>query len=194
MTHPAPTEPASAGRFTVEQYFALVGEGALAPDDRIELLEGVVVAMSPRSAAHDAAVNRVLRALLAAVGSRATVRCQSSLVLGTRSVPEPDAAVAPGGNATYDRAHPTTALLVVEVADSSLVQDRVTKAALYAAARIPEYWIVDLRDDRRLEVLRAPDPTVPRYVDARALARGDAVELVALAGATVAVSDLLPER
>ena len=193
MAYPAPTEPASPGRYSVEQYFALVDQGVLSPDDRVELLEGVVVAMSPRDPGHDAAVNRTLYALVRAVGERATVRCQSSLILQPHSVPEPDVVVVPGSISTYDKAHPTAALLAVEVADSSLAQDRITKAALYAAAGVPEYWIINLRDDR-VEALRAPTPEAGRYGDMRLAGRGDTIELVSLPGAVVAVNDLLPDR
>ena len=71
-------------------------------------------------------------------------------------MPEPDVAVVPGHEADYEKAHPRTALLLVEVAEWSLPQDRVTKRAIYAAAGVPEYWIVNLRDGW-VEVLRAPD-------------------------------------
>ena len=86
-------------------------------------------------------------------------------------------------------AHPTTALLVVEVADTSLAQDRLTKGALYAAARIPEYWIVNLRD-QRIEVLRGPQEG--RYREHRLAAPGDRLRLIALPDVDVAVTDLLP--
>src|SRR5262245_20077077 len=193
MMHPAPTEPAPTGRYTVEQFFALADAGVLSPDDRVELLEGVVVSMSPKNPGHDAAVNRTLYALVRAVGERATVRYQSSLVIRPHSVPEPDVAVVPGSISTYDTAHPTEALLAVEVADSSLAQDRITKAALYAAAGVPEYWIINLRDDRS-EVLRRPDPEARCYRDARLAVRGETIALAALPDAVVAVNDLLPGR
>jgi Uma2 family endonuclease len=192
MARPAPVEPGSPIRLTVDQYFALVRAGTISSDDRVELLAGVVVAMSPSNPPHAAAVHRVFRALLRAVGDRATVRCQSSLVLASHSVPEPDVAVCPGGDAAYDDSHPTTALLVVEVADSSLVQDRVTKSALYAAAAIPEYWIVNVRENR-VEIRRAPRPESARYTEIRVHEGGETVELAALPGVTVALGDLLPQ-
>jgi len=140
---PAGTVPE---RFTVEQFFALVDEGMLQPDDRVELLEGVIVAMAPSNAPHASATSRVADALRGAVGKRALIREEKCLILGLYSAPEPDVALVPGTEETYDDAHPRTALLVVEVADSSLAQDRITKAAMYAGAGIPEYWIVNLRD------------------------------------------------
>jgi Uma2 family endonuclease len=176
---------------TVERYFALVDEGLLEPDDRVELLEGVVVAMSPRNPLHDTVVSLVDRALARAVGGRAAVRCQCSLVLGRWSVPEPDVLVVPGRERDYLTAHPTTALLAIEVADTSLAQDRLTKAALYAAAGIPEYWIVNLRD-RVVEALRDPDPAAARYRERAVVRHGERLSIAALGGIEVAADDLLP--
>jgi Uma2 family endonuclease len=111
-------------------------------DERLELLRGLLVTMSPQKPRH-ANVPAVLGALLVrALGSRAQVRQHSPLALGEYSEPEPDIAVVPPGD--YSRAHPATALLIVEAADSSLRQDRRFKAALYAEHGIPEYWIVNL--------------------------------------------------
>ncbi|TMA32903.1 MAG: Uma2 family endonuclease, partial [Deltaproteobacteria bacterium] len=145
MAHAARAEP-NAARFTKERYFRLVTEGVLEPDDRVELLEGVVVAMA-QSPGHAVAGDLVAEALRRAVGPRAAVRVQRPFVAGRRSVPEPDVAIVPGRVRDYAKSHPTTALLIVEVAEWSLAQDRITKAAIYAGAGIPEYWIVNLRDD-----------------------------------------------
>jgi len=183
-------EPASAPRYTIERYFALVDEGLLGADDRVELLEGVVVAMSPRNPPHDAAVSLAATALTVAVADRASVRCQLSLVLGQHSVPEPDVAVVSGHARDYGRAHPRTALLVVEVADTSLAQDRITKAAIYAAAGIPECWIVNLRDGC-VEVHRAPDREAGRYTEARTARAGEGLDLAALPGVSLPADDLL---
>jgi len=83
------------------------------------------------------------------------------------------------------------ALLVIEVADASLTQDRITKAAIYAAAGIPEYWLVNLRDDC-VEVFRAPDPGTPSYRESTIAHRGERIALASLPDASVAVDDLLP--
>ena len=106
---------------------------------------------------------------------------------------EPDVAVVPGTLADYDRARPTTALLVVEVADTSLAQDRLTKTAIYAAAGVSQYLIVNLRDDV-VEDMQGPD--VPRrdYAASRTAARGDRVALAAFLGAALTVDDLFPAR
>jgi len=127
------------------------------------------------------------------VGTRALVRQQFPLIAGLLSVPEPDVAVVPGRISDYLDRHPTVALLVVEVADSSIAQDRLTKSAIYAASGVPEYWVVDLGSDR-VEVHRSPIPAERRYAETSVALRGGRLELVALSGASVAVDDLLPSR
>jgi len=191
VTDLTPSVPSEPTRMSVERYFGLAEAGVLTHDDRVELLEGVVVAMTPRNPLHDSCVTRATLALVRAVSERAVVRTQCSLVAGRHSLPEPDVAVVPGSPGDYDSRHPDAALLVVEVAESSLQQDRITKAAIYAAAGVPEYWIVNLRE-RALEVMRDPDRGAARYRDARNLQAGERVELAALPGALVAVADLLP--
>ncbi len=184
-------DPVAPSSWTAEHYLALVDDGTLGPDDRVELLEGVIVAMAPHNVPHAAGVYRAHFALQRAVGERGVVRCQLSLVVGRRSVPAPDVAVVAGHMTDYDRAHPTTALLVVEVADSSLKQDRFTKRAIYAAAGIPEYWIVNLVDDC-VEVRRVPDARTRRYTSITIARRGDVLAPAALPRVRVAVKDLLP--
>src|SRR5712691_10457417 len=130
MSRPAQRD--SGTGYTVTEYFDLVATGVLTPDDQVEVLEGVVVAMSPQSASHAVTVTRVRGVLFAALDGRAVVREEKPLVLSRRSAPEPDVAVVEGELRQYEAAHPTTALLVVEVADSSLAQDRLTKASIYA--------------------------------------------------------------
>src|SRR5438094_3573702 len=192
MAPAARAEPNAARRYTRERYFRLVAEGVLLPDDRVELLEGVVVAMAPQGPRHEVAGDLVAEALRRAVGQRAAVRVQRSFVAGRYSVPEPDVAVVPGRVHDYAKSHPTTALLIVEVAEWSLAQDRITKAAIYAGAGIPEYWIVNLRDDQ-VEVFRMPERRARLYRDRRIARPGERLGIAALEGASVAVDELLPE-
>lgn len=110
----------------------------------MELLEGVISPV-PSSREHAALPNEVadvLRTVFAAAG--VAVRVQSPPLAGSRSVPEPDVAVVPGRQRDHLAVHPDRALLVVEIAQSSIAADRSTKAAIYAAAWVQEYWIVDL--------------------------------------------------
>jgi Uma2 family endonuclease len=192
VDNPAP-QPARGpvGLFTVERYFALVDEGLLQPDDRVELLEGVVVAMAPQNSPHASGVSRVTHVLIQALTNRAVVRTQMSFIAGQYSVPEPDVAVVPGRYEDYDQSHPRAALLVVEIADSSLKQDRLTKAMIYTAAAVPEYWIVNVRG-QQVEVHRDPDPAARRYRSVTILRRDETIDLVAFPDTTVAVDDLLP--
>jgi Uma2 family endonuclease len=167
--------------YTVTGYFQLVEKGYLEAGDRVELLEGLVVASPPPGPLHASIMMRVERALRLAIGERASLRVQMPLVAGTWSAPEPDIAVVPGVTEDYEKSHPTRALLVVEISDSSLPQDRLTKSRIYARAGIPEYWILNLRE-HALEVRRQPDPEARLYASVEKLEAGDVVELVALPG------------
>ncbi len=191
MADLTPAVPSEPTRTTVERYLGLVEAGVLGDDDRVELLEGVIVAMTPSNPPHAVAVCLVAEALRDALGGRAAVRTQCTLVLAPWSAPEPDVAVVAGSHHDYASAHPRTALLVVEVAGTSLQQDRLSKAPIYAAAGIPEYWIVNLRAGI-VEVMRDPDRESARYRDVRTCAAGERIPLVAIPEAGIRVADLLP--
>src|SRR5712691_1581822 len=178
-------------RYTSSRYFSLLTEGVLAPADHVELLQGVIVAVTPQTPRHASGSRSAAEALHGAVGARAVVRVQLPLVAGMYSVPAPDVAVVPGLRSDYVDTHPTTALLVVEIADTTLVQDRITKTAIYAAAGIPEYWLVNLCDDR-VEVFRGADRSARRYGEKFVAGPGSRLELRTLPGVGVAVDDLLP--
>lgn len=179
--------------YTTGGYFGLVHSGALDSDDRVELLDGLIVAMPPQDPEHASAVGRIEDALRSAVAGAVVIRVQSPVVLGPHSVPEPDLAVVAGHRADYDHHHPTTALLIIEVAGSSLPQDRLTKSRIYAAAKIPEYWIVNLRD-ACVEVLRTPVAETRSYADRTVLGRDAILPLSFVPDSSVAVSDLLPSN
>ena len=181
----------SAGDLTVERYFALAEQGAFEPDERVELLEGVVVPLAPQSPPHACGVMAADAALRPVLGDRVVFRIQFPLIVGARSVPEPDLAVVEGPLSRYRDRHPETALLVVEVSQHTLASDRIVKSRLYASAGIPEYWIVRPAEDC-VEVLRVPDAAAKVYRDHAVLRRGDRITLVAFPDASVAVADLLP--
>lgn len=172
---------------TVDDVMAMVRCGILGEDDRVELLDGVLVEMSPQSPRHAAAVRR-LTGLLAPVAAAAGLEVSPQCPLGVGSPisqPEPDLAVVPAGGW---EAHAGDALLVVEVSVSSRAVDLGRKAAIYAAGGIPEYWVLDL-DARRLVVHR--DPAGERYATVTAHTGGDTVGAIRLP-LTVAVAELLP--
>jgi len=177
--------------YSVASYFGLVSCGELAEDDRVELLDGVIVAEPPQDSAHASAVVRLDLVVRAAVAHRGVIRAQMPFIAGGFSAPEPDLAVVPGTVSDYDTRHPTAALLIVEVAGASLPQDRLSKQRIYAAAGCPDYWIVNLRD-RCVEVYRQPDAIACAYGSRRIRFAGDEIDLVAFAGARVRVADLLP--
>jgi Uma2 family endonuclease len=167
------------------EYDQLVALGAFR-DERIELLEGEMVVMSPIGALHNSVVQKLTELLLPALLGRATVRCQMSLAAGDLSEPEPDLAVVPLGD--YDDDHPHQAYLIIEVAESSLATDRGRKLHLYATCLIPEYWIVNLAE-RYIEVHTALH--ADSYTRVEKFERGQVIRLGAFTDVEVRVSDLL---
>jgi Uma2 family endonuclease len=166
-------------------YNCLVESGHFV-DERLELLGGVLVKMSPQQPSHASAVQKLNAQLQKQLGDRFILRAQLPLALSDDSEPEPDIAVVALGN--YDREHPSTALLVIEVSDSSLRKDR-RKAAIYAAAGVAEYWIVNL-SERTVEVCTIASGD--RYAEARTFHEGDVVRPLALPEVEIAVSEILP--
>jgi Uma2 family endonuclease len=167
------------------EYERLVAEGAF-DDERVELLGGVIVEMSPRDPRHDFAIERLNARLVELARGRASVRPQLSFVASDDSVPEPDLALVPV--ADYGAAHPTSALLVIEVSNASLRKDRSIKSEIYARAGVPEYWVVDLAG-RCVEVRTEPrDGGYATLVTARP---GDALALRCLDGAEIEIGDFL---
>jgi Uma2 family endonuclease len=177
------------------EYERLVDLGVFT-DERLELLEGVLVVREPQGSTHAAIVTTVGQVLATAFGDGWHTRLHSPLALGEYSEPEPDVAVVAGKSKDYLVTHPSTAALVVEVADSSLMLDRRFKAALYARAGLPEYWIVNLVD-RVLEVHRDPQPPAGAaedwsYRSLDTLPPPQQITPVAARHARILVADLLP--
>lgn len=135
-------QDAPVRRLTRSEFQALADSGVLAEDERVELIRGVLVRMSPVSAEHEWAVAELFERLRDAIGTRARLRMNSAFALSEDSQPQPDILVVPPGN--YRHKLPSNALLMVEVALSSLRYDRNVKARLYAEDRVPEYWLIDL--------------------------------------------------
>jgi len=183
-------------RWTRAAYERAIEIGAFRPGDPIELLGGDLLVSEPQGSAHYTAVGLVEDALRAVFGSGWLVRSQGPIALDDDSEPEPDLAVTRGARRDYSREHPSRPVLVVEVAESSLVFDREHKGSLYARAGIADYWILDLVD-RVLEVYRRPiaDPATRfgwRYASTEVLPPGSSATPLAAPAAHVAVSDLLP--
>ncbi|HEX2674857.1 MAG TPA: Uma2 family endonuclease [Polyangiaceae bacterium] len=167
------------------EYDQLIALGAF-EDEKIELLDGELVAMSPIGTRHSAAVMELTELLVLALNGRASVRCQSPFAASDISEPEPDFTVVPRG--AYIEDHPTVASLVIEVAESSLSKDRGRKLRMYANCRVPEYWVVNLVE-RCIEVYR--DPEGSGYARMDRYERGQSIQLLAFSDVSIAVSDVL---
>ena len=176
-------------RWSRAEYDRAIDAGVFGPDARLELIEGAILAMTPQGSEHFTGIELVVDALRNAFGAGRRVRTQGPLATGEDSEPEPDVAVVEGDARTYRDAHPTTALLVVEVSDNSLHGDRTVKQRLYARCGIPEYWILAL-PDQRLEIRR--DPAGDGYRSISIHRAGDVVAPLAQPDAVIAVDDLLP--
>lgn len=166
------------------EYDQLVGLGAFT-DERIELLDGVLVPMRPIGATHVRTVGRLTKLLILAIGDRACVLVQSSFAAGDLSEPEPDLSVTPLSDAEV---LPEQAHLIVEVAESSLSIDRGRKARLYAECRVPEYWLVNLVD-RHVEVYAEPLSGV--YQRVTVYEKGSRIRLEEFPELHIAVDDFL---
>ncbi len=192
-THPSGLE---VRRWTRAEYEQLIEHGLFRPDERLELIDGEILTVAPPSPLHVTGIGIVQEALRAAWGPGAHVRTQAPIALDPMSEPEPDVSVVSGSVRDYRDAHPALPLLVVEVSHTSLAFDQGRKGSLYARARIPEYWIVNV-GFRQLEVYRDPaESESARYGWAygAVLRLGAAEKASPLAApqARIAVADLLP--
>ncbi len=180
------TATVEAHHWTRERYEQAAAAGVF-EDRRVELVDGVIYDMTPQNSPHATGIRKCERALQAVFASGFDVRSQLPLALGADSMPEPDVAVVVGEPDDYRKAHPTTAVLVVEVSDASELHDRNRKASLYARAGIPELWLVNLDC---LEAHR--DPVDGAYHSRQILRRGERIAPLARPDAAIAAEDLLP--
>ena len=186
----------SQKKWTRAEYESFVEMGAFTRDDRIELLEGVIVEKIPQKAPHSSGIRFMEKELARIFTEGYDIRTQMPLSLGEDSVPEPDIAVVGGSMRDYVYAHPTTAALVVEIADSSAWIDRKAKSRVYARAGIPEYVILNL-PKRRLKIRRNPAPLPDNplefdYADVTLLTSKQKWSPLLAPDAVIAVADLLP--
>jgi Uma2 family endonuclease len=183
-------------RMSRTRYERLVEAGMFGPEDRIELLDGLLVAREPQGGRHATAVALVRAALEKAFGRSFYIREEKPIALDETSEPEPDVVVVPGRPRDYRDAHPSRPVLIVEVADTSLALDRLRKGGLYARAGTADYWVINLVDEV-LEVYREP-VRVPsghgewRYASIRLLRRNAVVTPLAAPRARIRVAALLP--
>lgn len=180
------TEPRRVRPLKRAEFDQLVELGAFR-GERVELVRGVLVEMAPQGEPHAGAIEVLNEILMPALKGRARVRVQSPLAASDDSVLEPDLAILE--KSTSRREAPTTALLVVEVADSSLAFDRKVKAALYAEARVPEYWIIDT-NRRQVEVYTHPARGTYKKVERHGVSAS--LKLREFPDVTVRIADLFP--
>ena len=183
-------------RWTRAEYDNLIDNGVFQPGERVELLAGQLVVREPQSDPHSLAVELVNEAIRAAFGAEWRVRVQLPVALDSESEPEPDVSVAAGRVHGGAEAKPSRLALVVEVSASSLAVDREHKGSLYARARVPEYWVLNL-NDRVLEVYRDPAPAAEalygwRYRTAQTLGADAFISPLAAPWSRIPVTDLLP--
>ncbi|MBS1251915.1 MAG: hypothetical protein MAG451_00949 [Anaerolineales bacterium] len=176
--------------FTVDEYHQMIEAGVLTEDDRVELLEGEIVGMTPIGSPHAACVKRLNHFFSDRVGNRALVSVQDPIQISEHSEPEPDAALLRPHPDFYAESHPKPedVLLVVEVAESSVEYDRDRKIPAYGRAGIAEAWLVDLAG----EVIEAySDPSAHGYRKIRRLWRSDSLAPQVFPDLKVAVDDVL---
>ncbi|HQF70504.1 MAG TPA: Uma2 family endonuclease [Promineifilum sp.] len=179
-------------RFTAADFLRMTEVGVFKEDERLELLWGEIAEMSPINVAHVLCVNRLNAILSEKLAAQAIVSVQNPVQLDDQSLPQPDVALWKPAIDEYSRSSrlpgPSELLLVIEVADTSIGDDRRVKATLYSRAGIADYWIVNLRD-RVIEVYREPRPdgyrTMTRY------APGETLSPLAFADVALNVAEIL---
>ena len=179
---PVPCKPVESAsgtplfQISVKQYHEMIDQGILTTNDRVELLNGLLVRKMSQKTPHARTIRRLTRLIPRFLPKGWTEQFKLPIVLGN-SEPEPDAAILRGTESTYDKRHPTPGDfgIVIEVADSTLRYDRHEKGPVYATAGIPEYWIINL-EESVVEVYTQPTPD--GYVRMQLYRAGDAVPLV----------------
>ncbi|MCB0547414.1 MAG: Uma2 family endonuclease [Phaeodactylibacter sp.] len=142
---------------TAEEYYKMAEAGILGKEDRVELIDGKIIEMSPIGSKHAGCVDKIVAVLNKMNLPDVLIRGQNPLRLSRYSEPEPDVAIVKFSTDYYSSMHPSAedALLVIEVSDSSLEYDKEVKLPLYASAKVPECWIVNL-EKREIEAYHSP--------------------------------------
>lgn len=191
MFSPDALAPQTVRPFSRREYDRLVELGMF-EDERLELLRGVLVTMSPQGVGHSEITRWLATELVLALGRSWRVFTHSPYSAGDDSEPEPDVSVSPNDGSTITD-HPAAAVLVIEVSDSSIRIDRHVKAPIYAETGVPEYWIVDISGDE-LQVEVHTDPAVDGYRQVEILHAGDVLRPTQLPGIEIAVSEIPSKR
>ena len=176
--------------FCVHEYERMVEAGILTEDDRVELIGGEILEMSPTGSRHAACVKRLITLLPARVGASAILSVQDPVVLDDLSEPEPDVVLLRPRPDFYEHGHPRASdvLLLIEVSDTTLKYDRQIKVPLYARAGVVEYWIINLQDDT-IEIHARPSGDAYEFV--RRVGRGETVNSENVSGLALEVNAVL---
>ncbi len=176
--------------FTVDDYYRMAEAGIIGDDERVELIEGEIIPMSPIGARHMQAVNRANMIFARGVGDRAVVSVQNPASMDRYNEPQPDVVLIRPREGFYGSGKPAPedVLLMIEVADTTLHKDRKVKLPVYARNAIREVWIVDLQHDL---ILVFRDPTDGVYATRETVKRGQTVRCSAFPEFEIAAGELL---
>jgi Uma2 family endonuclease len=177
-------------RFTISEYYQMAEVGILTPSDRVELINGEIISMSPIGKRHAACVDRIARLCFERFGESVIVRVQNPILLNNLSEPQPDIALLQPRTDFYASGHPQASdiFLIVEVADSSINYDQEVKIPLYSASGITEVWLVDLNQNI-LQVYQ--QPTATGYQMIQQFQRGEAITILAFPEILLKIEDIL---
>ena len=195
MKNDVAEHPPRPYRFTRKDYYAM-GDAGLFENQRVELIDGEILLMSPQKGPHAASAGRLTEMFVKQAPDGIIVRCQLPLKLGGRTEPEPDIAIVKGSWDEFIESHPKTAELVIEIANASVNYDRKNKGSLYAKAQIPEFWLINLID-KCVEVFRKPVKAKDqifgyKYSSCQILRSGETISPLFLPGMKITVKELLP--
>jgi len=177
--------------WTVDEYHRMIEAEILTNEDKVELLEGQIVQMSPQQPPHAATAQCVFNYLASLLVGKAFLRMQLPITLPPNSEPEPDIAVVRLNPRQYFDHHPTSddIFLLVEVADATLILDRKQKALIYAKANIADYWVLDVKK-RQVYVFRQPEDE--SYQEEIVLDGDGVISLLAFPNIEVQINQLFP--
>ncbi len=188
-------------QLTSAEYYGMIESGIIREGERVELISGQIFTMAAKGTRHTLCTRRLFKHLLSLIGDRADVQSQDPITLPHNSEPEPDIVIARLRSDDYVNSHPAPAdiILAIEVADSTIKfvgeasrnEDRETKAPLYAAAGISEYWIINLIDDR-LEIYRQPEGAI--YTSIEIVMPPRSINLPEFSEIVLNIGDLFPAK
>lgn len=177
-------------RFSTAEYMRMAEAEFFAENEKVELIRGEIIEMSPVNIPHASTIRRLVQLLAAALGKQVILDVQNPIQLGEESLPQPDVVLLRPRDDAYSQSHPaaTDVLLLIEVADTSLRYDRRVKGPLYGAAGIDDYWIINIQA-RQVEVYR--EPRQDGYRTVTYYTPGETLSLLAFTDVSLSVDEIL---